>query len=326
MGFTSHSTKSLAAANTTVGDLSALEFLVLGPGDHTSVTGPVLSEMEKSVHHQTPLRKSWFALTLSTLTFAFAVKLACMFSNFVFAVSPIPQVREFNKTGDTGLFDAAPFISILYGGCQWCFYGFFAYEVTQKSGFLVLVYSNIWGAICGCYYVWGFWRNCQNEWSLQKLRKYIQAVSVVVFMQLFAVLALSRRRALLFSGLASSICSVVGASSLLSTMPLVLESKCSATINFPLTVVGFFSTILWLVCGFMLWDAWIMLPNICNLACYSLTLSLALYFPRELKVPAPKVPAPMADTAVPRPTGLAALGAALGAEDDQCYGETGGSW
>ena len=54
-------------------------------------------------------------------------------------VSPYSQVAEFASKQDTGEADSAPLISILYGGCQWCFYGTFAYESTYKSGFLVLV-------------------------------------------------------------------------------------------------------------------------------------------------------------------------------------------
>ena len=131
------------------------------------------------------------------------------------------QVQQFQKLGDTGEADSAPFMSILYAGWQWhgsqscavtgndctsagldprCFYGTFAYFVTQKSGFLVspgamckvydvyarsfvsvfcmadslrsslmvsgtlrLFYSNIAGAVLGIYYVWGFQRNCRDN-------------------------------------------------------------------------------------------------------------------------------------------------------------------
>lgn len=223
-------------------------------------------------------RKYWFAFTLS---FAFVVKTACMLSNIIFSMSPIPQVRQFSKAGDTGPIDAAPFVSILYGGGQWCFYGLFAYLVTKKSGFLVLVYSNVLGAVLGVYYVWGFRINCRDKFAQHRLKKYGQAAAMSVSLQVLAILVLSRRRALLLCGLASSVCSVVGSCSLLATLPVVLVTKCSASINVPLTVVGFFSGWLWLTCGFILWDAWIILPQIGCLALNMFTMSMLVYFPRD---------------------------------------------
>lgn len=223
-------------------------------------------------------RKHWFAFTL---TFAFCVKAACMASNIIFSVSPFPQVHEFSKHGHTGVVDCAPFMSILYGGFQWCFYGLFAFLVTKKSGFLVLVYSNVLGAFLGTYYVYGFMMYCRDSGALSRLKRYAQVALVVVTLQVFAIASLSRARSLLLVGFASSVCSVVGSLSLLATLPVVLETRCSKSINLPLATVGFLSGILWLTCGFILWDVWILVPNVANLCLNTITLSCGLYFPQE---------------------------------------------
>jgi len=136
----------------------------------------------KEVQAKMP-HKSWFAL----FTFAFIVKCLCMLSNLLGQVSPIPQVLRFNKAGDTGDADAAPFMSMLYGGFQWSFYGFLAFIVTGRSGFLVLVYSNIFGATLGVLYVSQFHRNCRNKESLHRLYIYYKIAAFLFTMQLLAI-------------------------------------------------------------------------------------------------------------------------------------------
>jgi len=222
--------------------------------------------------------KSWFAITFS---FAFVIKALCMLSNVAFQVSPLPQVRKFTKEQDTGEADAAPFVSILYGGCQWCFYGIFAYEYTQKSGFLVLVYSNFMGVFLGVYYIWIFQSNCQSTTILSKLLMYYRGVGLMVGIQIIAISVMSRQQALYFCGLVSSTCSVLGSCSLLSTLPDVLRERCSASINLPLLMAGMTGTVLWIICGFILWDFLIVVPNVMGIMIQSICLSLVLYFPRE---------------------------------------------
>ncbi|CAE6926039.1 UBP8 [Symbiodinium natans] len=217
----------------------------------------------------------------ATLSLALIVKALCMLSNVICYISPLPQVQQFQKVGDTGEADSAPFMSILYAGWQWCFYGTFAYLVTQKSGFLVLFYSNVAGAVLGIYYVWGFQRNCRDSKALQQLHLYFRAVAVIVCLQCLAICSLSRGNALFFSGLMSSLSSIVSATSLCSTLPKVIKTQCSASINVELLVVGLCSSVLWVSCGLMLWDMWITVPN---LFCFTIQLAcgfFALLFPRE---------------------------------------------
>lgn len=183
-------------------------------------------------------------------------------SNVLFQVMPVPQVLKFEKEGNTGEADAAPLVCILYGGSQWCFYGLFAFLVTQKSGFLVLVYSNFVGAFLGFYYIWGFQNNCKNPITLRKLFRYYQVVGLLVFMQVIAITTMARQQALFFCGLVSSFCGIVGAFSLLSTLPTIIATKNSSSINRPLLCAGMLGSVLWLVCGRMLKDNWIIVPNV----------------------------------------------------------------
>lgn len=227
---------------------------------------------EAKIHPQ-----SWFTL----FTFAFIVKGLCMLSSFLNQVSPIPQVMRFNKVGDTGDVDAAPFMSMLYGGFQWSLYGFFAFIVTQRSGFLVLVYSNIFGGTLGVCYIYAFHRNCTNPESLRRLFIYYKIAAFLASMQLLAMLLLDTQNALFFCGLLSSICGMIGACSLLTTMPQVVRTRCSSSINVPLLYCGMISASLWLLCGIMLRDPWMTGPNIIGLMLLCCALAAVLIFPRE---------------------------------------------
>jgi hypothetical protein len=133
------------------------------------------------------------------LSFAIVVKALCMMSNILFQASPLPVVKQFQQVGDTGDADSAPFISIAYGSSQWCFYGLFAFLVTGKSGFLVLVYSNMFGAGLGLFYVFTFLVNCKNEQVLSVSTVYFRVLASLVAVQVMCIMTLPVVRALFIS-------------------------------------------------------------------------------------------------------------------------------
>ncbi|CAJ1405156.1 unnamed protein product [Effrenium voratum] len=217
----------------------------------------------------------------ATFSLALLVKVMCMLSNVACHVSPFPQVQQFHKNHDTGEADAAPLMSILYSGAQWVFYGTFAFYMTGKSGFLVLVYANITGAVLGSYYIWGFQRNCRDKKALEQLRLYLRVAALMVSLQMLAILFLTSGSALFLSGLMSSLSSIIGAFSLCSTLPKVIKTQCSASINLELLVVSIGSSVLWVSCGVMLWDVWILLPTLFCLVIQLICGVFVLLFPRE---------------------------------------------
>lgn len=220
---------------------------------------------------------------LHYLSFAVFIKAACMMSNVVFQVSPLPMVKLFKEKHDTGEADAAPFVAIAFGGLQWCFYGVFAYIVTGKSGFLVLVYSNILGGLLGIYYVVTF-QSCSSKLSqISRLSMYYRIVSALILLQVGAMAVLPRERALFFSGLISSTCSVATSLSGLITLPTVIKRKCAASIPLPLCVASGVSGCLWITCGVILWDPWITFPNIIGVSGSLFCIGLCSYYGTEEK-------------------------------------------
>lgn len=222
---------------------------------------------------------SLFSLFRVSLSLAFVVKALCMMCNIFYQVSPLPLITSYKAKGDTGDADLAPFIATCYGGWQWCFYGLFAYCVTAKSGFLVLVYSNFVGATLGLYYVYAFNSNCRNEAMLEKSRLYYAVLGGIVFVQACAILTQQPVRALFFSGIVSSVWSIIASGSLVSSVPTVYETRNSASLPLPLLVMGEISAALWITCGVMLKDPWITCPNTFAFAVCTFALYLCFKFP-----------------------------------------------
>merc|ERR1719428_2709677 len=158
------------------------------------------------------------------------VKALCVAGNVRAQGSRFRKGRRWELRGCTGEADAAPYVSIAFGGCQWCFYGMFAWMVTSRSGFLILVHSNCLGAILGSYYVSTFYRNCRNEEALRTLQKYVSAVTALAALQVCALSVLPAERALFLIGIISSFCSFINATSVLVTVPQVLRTQDSRSI------------------------------------------------------------------------------------------------
>jgi len=213
------------------------------------------------------------------------VKTLCIFSNVLGQLSPIPQVRQFHKLKDTGEADAAPYVSIMFGGLQWSFYGIFAFVVTENPDVMVLVYSNMVGAIAGFCYLHGFLTNCKDTRSRQRLLMYCKITATLAAVQLLVTISVDTHLALLFCGLVSSICGMMGACSLLTTMPQVFSSMCSSSINMPLLCTGMFGNSIWLVCGLMMHDIWIIAPSAVSLLLQSFAAAVVAIFPRKLDEP-----------------------------------------
>jgi uncharacterized protein with PQ loop repeat len=247
--------------------------------------GPALKSVRGAagaVKDKQPLAtRSWFGWMRFSLSFAFVVKTLCMMCNICYQASPLPMISEFRVKGDTGVADLAPFIAVAFGGWQWCYYGMFAYIVTSKSGFLVLVYSNVVGATLGLYYVYAFTLNCNNAAMLQRSNKYYYVLACIVAVQFIAIVSLRPVQALFLSGLISSAWSTIASLSLISTVPLVIEKRSSASLPVPLLAMGEIASILWVICGVMLWDPWITVPNCFALVVCTSALYLCWIFPAD---------------------------------------------
>lgn len=230
--------------------------------------------------------------------FSMLVKAMCMGGNILVQISPWPQVMRWESRGCTGEADPAPYVSIAFGGCQWCFYGIFAWMLTKRSGFLILVQSNFLGALLGTYYAVTFYRNCQSEKMLDSLQRYLSAATTLALLQLCAIIVLPAERSLFLTGCLSSFCGFVSAASMLVSIPKVLRTKDSSLIPGPFIWASLISSLVWCLCGWILDDPLVVGPNI--FAIFASLVNLCL-----------KWTYPSIEEAKQSPAGDGVLGAAL---------------
>mmetsp|Transcript_3106 Transcript_3106/g.8910 ORF Transcript_3106/g.8910 Transcript_3106/m.8910 type:complete len:405 (-) Transcript_3106:157-1371(-) len=225
---------------------------------------------------------AWLDAVRLTLSFTFVLKALCIASNIAYQMSPLPLIRGFDAAGDTGDADSAPFVSVAYGCCQYSFYGLFAYGATGRSGFLVLVYSNVLGVIIGVYYIYAFVVNCKHAEMIRLTSVYFKSIGVLILVQIYCMFAFPVTRALLFVGCVSSGWSLVSAISLVTPLPEVMKTRCSKSLQMPVLLCSFGSAILWLACGVTLHDKYIIVPNAFCLILTSVALAMAWYYPRDV--------------------------------------------
>jgi hypothetical protein len=226
-----------------------------------------------------PWWQEWMFNLLHGLSMFLVLKMACMTSNLFFQSSPFFPVLKWRSEGSTGQADAAPLVSIFFGCCQWCFYGTFAWYVTGKSGFLVIVYANAIGVFLGAFYVLSFQNFCKSIPALTKLHLYYKVVSTLICLQIIVILLLPRQKALFFSGLVSSSCTIMGAVSPLTYLSMVFKSGSSAPLPRPLVYSLFVSSVLWFSCGVLLWDVCLFGPNFLSTCVASYLIFLCHYYP-----------------------------------------------
>jgi hypothetical protein len=221
-----------------------------------------------------------------SITCFMVLKVACMTSNLFFQVSPYSLVKKWITEESTGQADPAPIVAICFGCCQWNFYGTFAWYVTGKTGFLVIVYANAIGMFLGAFYVTSFQRHCKSVTALTKLHFYYKVISCLITVQIIAILLMPVTKALFFSGLVSSSCTIMGAVSPLTYVPLVYKSGSSAPLPRALVYSLFGSSVLWFSCGLILWDICLYGPNFASTCVASYLISLCWYYPNvEMALP-----------------------------------------
>lgn len=215
---------------------------------------------------------------LQGLTLAAVIKGFCVAGNVMVHVSPFPQAKSWGTIGHTGEVDAAPFITIAFNGSQWSYYGLLAWYITQRSGFLVLVQSNIIGSVLGIYYTLMFYRYCRNEAAFQQLKLYISGVATLILLEGSALAILPKENALFLTGLISSFCGFIGALSMLVTLPIVIKHRDGNSIPGAYVLANFASGLCWCACGWLLNDPLVMAPNILCVIAASLCLYLKIIY------------------------------------------------
>lgn len=239
-----------------------------------------LPNSEIPFHNHQQFTWTW----LQYLTYGVVVKGSCVIGNILSQLSPYPTVKKLRTKGDTGDFDALPFVTIAANSVQWCFYGVFAWWITGHHGFLILLYANVLGAIAGSFYTATFDRLCHSAIGRKSLRRYYYVSVLILLVQVLAAVALPPQHAMFFEGFMASACSIFVAVSPIACIPTVLQTQSTESMPVELALVSFVSAFLWLTCGIMLMDWWIIIPNIVGIGAGIIAIVLLFTYPRQSHV------------------------------------------
>ncbi|CAD7929757.1 unnamed protein product [Amoebophrya sp. A25] len=205
----------------------------------------------------------WFRM----VTFGCMIKALSIASSLCTQFAPLPEVTQMREQKKTGSKEALSYVAIACTGLQWCMYGTSAYLYTGNHGFLIVVYANVVGACMGCYYSFTFYQHVDRSTrQCERMQLYMGCAVTLFTMQLLFYLTRPLEQFLLASGCLSATLSVVVTLSPLATLPTVLRTRSVESMPVELSLVSFGSSWLWLACGLMLHDWWILIPNYVGIA------------------------------------------------------------
>mmetsp|Transcript_19455 Transcript_19455/g.46930 ORF Transcript_19455/g.46930 Transcript_19455/m.46930 type:complete len:337 (-) Transcript_19455:364-1374(-) len=208
-----------------------------------------------------PERASW----LHVVSFAFMLKFLCICSSVLMQMAPMRDVVKFRNAKSTGGYESLPLVMLATCGSQWCFYGLFAFAVTGNRGFLVVVYANALGVVLGVFYTISFQSFCDNSIKAQGLYTYLSFGASIFVFQAFTMILYAPEIALLVSGAVAATLSVAVSASPLVGIDELRRTRNADAMPADLILACFLSCVLWMLCGVMIRDLWIFVPNACGL-------------------------------------------------------------
>jgi solute carrier family 50 protein (sugar transporter) len=232
----------------------------------------------------TPIKKDDTFFTLTHVFQALAIA-----SNLAAHLAPLRGILEIRRYKDTQDRDGLPYLAIMACAFQWVFYGFFAFCVKHNTGFFLLVFANMSGVLLGAFYVHSFQRNCNDQVRAGTMMVYYRCMAAFFAIQFLAMTFLSHDRAIFLAGLHGSILSVGVTASPLFDLHTVLKSKDTSCWPLEMIYVNTGGLCLWIICGVILADKWVLIPNSIGLVISCFQLGCIFYFGSDPAVKAKKI-------------------------------------
>lgn len=198
----------------------------------------------------------------SQLTITSIIKFLCVALNLLFQASPARDIWAISARQSTGTLNPLPLICMTACGAQWSFYAVFAWYMTGSRGFLTIVYANVFGFALGIFYTAVFQANCKDKDMWQNMRIYYFCVLCFLVFEVVTLLLLPVKDSLYFAGLMAAVLSMLVCLSPYVTIEQVFKTGKLDSMPVDMILVGSISTVLWLTCGFLISDRWIIVTNI----------------------------------------------------------------
>lgn len=219
------------------------------------------------------------------MEFEFMLKIFAIGSNIVLQLSPLRMITEMRLSKSTMGQSPIPLLALACCGCQWSYYGYFAYLSTSNVGFLSLIHSNVLAIVLGLYYVYTYIsiasKDEANSSSIGNLYT-LSLIAAILFIGEYVYCALSPEitdinNALFISGLFSASISILVAASPLVGVPAALATRSVSAIPIDMVIASAVSNVLWSIFGFLLGDPWVWIPNSVGLALSGVQIAAILY-------------------------------------------------
>ena len=191
----------------------------------------------------------------------FALKIAATAFNVLLQLSPLRLIMEIRIHKSVSTISPFPLIALTACGYQWSFYGFFAYTETANVGFLMLIYANILGLVLGLYYMLSFHYYAESGDRSSIYFQSVGLISLFVCEYIYCYTAQAVNSSLYFAGLLSAAISILVSFSPMVSLPDALRKHSIASVPVDMCVASLVSSVLWLFCGMLLGDPWVLIPN-----------------------------------------------------------------
>merc|ERR1719443_1996167 len=241
---------------------------------------PVASGAEVPVA-QEPERASllsWVSSWTSQLTITSIIKFLCVALNLLFQASPARDIWAISTRRSTGTQNPLPLICMSACGAQWSFYAVFAWYMTGSRGFLTIVYANVFGFALGIFYTAVFQANCKDKDMWQNMRIYYFCVLCFLVFEVVTLLLLPVKDSLYFAGLMAAVLSMIVCLSPYVTIEQVFKTGKLDSMPVDMILVGSVSTVLWLTCGVLISDRWIIVTNVWGFVNNNVLLAIILRY------------------------------------------------
>lgn len=233
-----------------------------------------------SLNPETPLEITQTPETKSAVTIVFEriFQALAIASNIALQLSPMRVILEIRRYKDTRGSDGLPYFMIFCVATQWVFYASYSIFVTGNANLQMIIFGNVMGVILGFFYVWSFQRNCNDQVRANKMKIIYRIAFILSLIEIVAVAVVSRETGMFILGLVGSILSVGCTAAPLTELSVVLKTRDTSTWPTDFIYVNSVGLLVWLICGILLKDNWVIIPNSIGLGICLFQLSLIVVF------------------------------------------------
>jgi len=164
-------------------------------------------------------------------------------------ISVLPMLRRRSVFGR----DPGPFVALAFNCSHWCLYGLFGFVYTGDWQRLIMVYSNILGSLLGIFYTIVYRINCDSSAGRARWYFYLRLAALIAGVEAFVLLTWPARRT-------------------------VLQTRSSASMPADLVIASLVSNLLWLACGAIVADGFLVVSSIVNICAGLVSLSFVVRF------------------------------------------------